>query len=326
MSASLALPSINLTLDGRTLTAAEAGLSWLRIALGHGPDHDAVEVCLWRRSKLASCSPSATFSVAIDGRDVWSGEIAEVRPTAEAVVLRGLAGTVELSRRRVNQSYADETVADIVRDLAGSVPVDEVEGDGQLSSFSVDDRRPVWAHIGDLAALVGAERGASESGGLRFVRPRTGGADVTLRYGADLIAFEASTRKADAARRVAPLGAGSEAGAEKWHWLSAAPSPSGAGEGPVWIEPAARTRSTADGMADALDAGARRQGIEGTFTTRGSAGLRPGALVDVDDLPERGIGTLRLRRVEHALGGAGRVGFRTFCRFEGEGSGAGGFP
>lgn len=315
MHTSAALPSLDLTLDGRTLSSAEAGLSWLKVALGLGPDHDAVRLCLWRKSKLASAAPGAPLAVAIDGEDVWSGEVAEVVATPEGLVVGGLAGTIELSRRRVNQTYADETVADIVRDLAGPVTVDEVEGEAQLSSYTVDDRRAVWAHLGDLAALVGAERGASGAGALRFVRPREGASDVTLRYGVDLLAFEAGTRKGEAARRVAALGAGSEAGADKWHWLTTGPSPSGSGDGPLWLEAAARNRNTADGMAEALDASARRRGTDGTFTARGNAALRPGALVDLGDLPASGIGTLRLRRVEHTVGG--RSGFLTSCRFEG---------
>jgi hypothetical protein len=315
-------PEATITLDGRRLTSAEAGIRRLVLTLSVDRDHDAAEVVLWRRSKLAAATPGATLAIALDGDDVWTGEVTEVERAADAVTLYGLATTVALSRRRISQTYTGQSVADIVRDLASPLDVDEVQGDTQLDAYSIDDRRAVWSHLQDLAELVGAEVGSSAAGALRFVPPRQGAADVTLRYGADVIAWRAGPVGTRLAARVAAYGAGSEAGADRWHWVLATPSPAGGGEGPVRIMPALRTRDAAETMGRALAERARRATIHGEVRLWGRAALRPGNLVAITDLPGGDLGPLRVLGLEQRVDA--RMGFVTTARVEAAGGSAGG--
>jgi hypothetical protein len=317
---SLSRPRAVLTVGGRQLKSAEAALARLQVSLGLGA-HDAAALTVWPSSKLASTSSGDTLAIALgeDGSetDVWSGEVTEVSAGGDAILIDGLAATVALSRTRMSQTYLDQSVADIVRDLASSVTVDEVQGDTQLKAYAVDDRRPVWNHLLDLAALVGADVECSASGGLRFVPVKTGSADVTLHYKTDLLAWSAGGAPQPKVAKPAPYGSASSAGADKWHWILRSPTGSGSGDGPTLVIPAFHTSDAADSLAQALSDRATRAKLQGRLRIVGNATVRPGDLVDISGLPAGDPATLRVRAVEHLLDG--RDGFITTLTVEGAG-------
>jgi hypothetical protein len=243
--------------------------------------------------------------------------VVAVASAADRLTITGLAATVALSRSRTSQTYVDQSVADIVQDLASEVEIDEVQGDLNLPVYAVDDRRPVWAHLRDLARLTDAELGSNPAGALRFVSIRTGSADTTLRAGADIIAWLATAAAAPAAPSVGAYGAASEAGADQWHWLLSSPSAQGSGP---WLRiPAAvRTSDAADTVAQGFAARAARSGMLGRLAVVGRPELRPGDLVDLADLPGPDPGTLRITAVSHILDP--ESGFLTALTVEGAGS------
>jgi phage protein D len=325
---SLSRPRARLTVDGRTLTSAQAALVRVTVALSLSGSHDAAEVTVWPSSKLAAAAPGAAIAIALgeegNEQDVWAGELTAVAAGGDGMVLDGLAGTVALSRRRVSQSYLDRSVADVVRELASGAAIDEVAGGAHLPAYAVDDRRPVWDHVLALARLTGAEVGASPAGALRFVPPKTGVADWRLRYGADVLSWSGG-----AARRprreelpaVAAYGAASEAGAEQWHWIARSPRAATAGlggaAGPLRVVAALRTRAAAGEMGQALARRAARAGFAGRLTIVGRPAVRPGDLVAVSGLPAGDPGTLRVRALTHRLDG--RAGFVTMLAVEAAG-------
>ena len=311
----LSRPRAILTLDGRRLTSAEAALVRLRVLLTLG-EHGPAEVLLWPSSRLAAARPGARLAIALgsegDEEDVWTGEITGTAAGADAVALDGLEATVALSRRRVSQAYLNQSVADIVRDLAGPAVVDEVAGDTTLPAYFVDDRRSVWAHLLELAQVVDAGVAAGPAGGLRFVPARTGAPDHRLRHGAEVLGWWTGAAAEPQAAAVATYGAASEAGAEQWHWIR---RPSGAAG---QIVAALRTKDAAEAMARALANRAARAAVRGRFRIVGRPGVRPGDLLAVADLPTGDPGTLRVRSVEHVLDA--RQGFVTTLQVEGGGS------
>jgi hypothetical protein len=315
---SLVRPRAKVTLDGQQLTSAEAAVLRVRLSLSVLGSHDAAELVLWPRSKFAGAKIGGTLAIALGDQDaevdVWTGEVTAVETGPDAVVVEGLASTIELSRRRLSQTYLDQSIADIVRDLAGPVTVDEADSDVQLSSYAVDDRRPVWSYLGDLARIAGAELGASASGGLRFVPVPTGAAELRLRAGADVVSSRIGPRPQPIAPTVAAHGAGSEAGGEQWHWLLRAPSPSD-GDGPVDVVAALHTRDAASAMGRALTDRAARAATTGRVHLVGRAGVRPGALVEITELPTGSPGVLHVLAVEHTLDS--RAGFITQLSVEG---------
>jgi len=291
----------------------------LHISLALGGAHDSAEVMLWSSSKLAGTGPGTRMAIALgedgDVRDVWTGEVTAVSGGSDGVVIDGLAATLALSRSRVSQTYLDQSVADIVRDLASEVDIDEVSADTHLPAYAVDDRRPVWSHLLDLAELAGADLGAGPSGGLRFVPPRSGSADVRLRHGVDLLSWSTGTVPEPQAPGVAAHGAASEAGADQWHWILRRPAAAGGAGGPLRVVAALRTRDAADRMAQALASRAARASVQGRLRIVGRPEIRPGDLVEATDLPSGDLGTLRVLAVDHVLDG--RQGFVTTLSVEG---------
>jgi phage protein D len=322
---SLSRPSALLTVDGRTLTAAEAALVGLSISLGLAGTHDPAEVMLWPSSKLADVTPGARMSISLgpqgDEQEVWGGEVTAVAAGADGVVLDGLASTVALSRHRLSQTFLDRSVADVVRDLASAAgaEIDQVEGDTHLPAYAVDDRRPVWEHLVDLARLFGADLGASPGGALRFVPAKSGSADWTLTFGADLVAWSGGAgAPAPDAPAVGAHGAASESGAEQWHWLLRTPTPAGdSSTGGLRIPGAVRTRDAAEVAGRAFAGRAGRAVWSGRFETPGRPDVRPGDLLRVDSLPAGDPGTLRVKAVAHRLDA--RQGFRTILSVEATG-------
>jgi hypothetical protein len=314
---SLGRPNALITIDGRSLTAAEAALVRLRIQMASGV-HDAAELTFWPGSKFAGTAPGAEISIALgntgDEEDVWAGEVAAADASAEAVHLDAIGVTAALSRERKSQTYVSQTVADIVRDLAGSVSVDEAESSLTLAAYSVDTRRTAWAHLRDLAQLVGADLASAPDGGLRFVPVREGPAKVTLRHGAELLAWSLTHARTLEAETVAAYGAGSEEGAARWHWLRNDPAGSG---GTGAIVAAFRTKDGADALTEALAARAARAGVRGQLWIVGDPTIRVADLVEVKDAPTGDPGVLRVLSVRHELDSL--AGFRTTLAVEGGG-------
>jgi len=315
------VPSTTITIDGRSLTAAEAALVSLRVVLANEAHHWA-QIIVWPRSKFASAKPGAALSVALgtvdSEEDVLAGEITSVSQTATAIVLEGLGATAPLSRERRSQTYVSQSVADIVRDLAGEVDVDEIEADLKLEAYSVDNQRTVWAHLTELAGLSGAELGSSASGGLRFVPIRSGSATRTFRHGADVLGWRIATNQPAGKFAVASHGAGSEAGQEKWHWLLH--DPVGSSDKASRVVGAFHNKDAAEVLAKALEAAGKRSALGGWLQLVGEAKVRPGEIVEVSDLPDSDPGPLRILEVRHALDAGG---FLTHLAVEGSGGGAG---
>ena len=311
-------PSAILTIDGRSLNAAEAALVSLHVVMANDTHHWA-RIVVSPGSKFANTRPDATLSISLgtvdSEEDVLAGKIANVTRTATAVVLEGLSLTATLSRKRRSQTYVSQSVADIVRDLIADADVDEIEADLKLEAYSVDDHRTVWSHLKELAELSGAELGSGASGGLRFVPIRSGAATRNFRHGAEVLEWRIESEKAADALGVAAHGAGSEAGQQKWHWILR--DPIGAGGKPSRLVAAFHSRDAADQLAKALDARAKRGAVDGWLRLVGESKVRPGEIVAVSDLPGDDPGPMRVLEVRHALDAAG---FLTHLAVEGGGT------
>lgn len=315
-------PSAILTIDGRALNAPEAAVAALTVVLQNGSHHWA-EIVVWPQSKFANVKPGASISVALgtvdSEEDVLTGKITSVSQSDAAVVLEALGATAELSQTRRSQTYVSQSIADIVRDLAAPVDIDEVDANIKLAAYSVDDRRSVWGHLLDLSRLTGAELGSSASGGLRFVPVRSGSATRKFRQGADLLGWKiAPNRPAEKPLAVVPHGAGSEAGQEKWHWLLH--DPVGSSGKPSRVVGGFHSRDATDNLNQALEARVKRASVWGSLRLVGESKVRPGEIVAVEDLPGNDPGALRVLEVRHAFDEAG---FITQLAVEGSGAGMG---
>ncbi|SEA37456.1 Phage protein D [Thiothrix caldifontis] len=318
---SLPRPTATITLNGQRLTSAEAGLARLRLDLAFN-SHDNAKLWLWSRSKLATAEPGMTLQIGLstktasgggllnaaagllssggdDDGTVWTGVVDSAQTCAGQLVINGLADTVSLSQMRRSATWVEQTVADIVRDLAGELD-SEIEAELDLPNFSVDNRSPVWNHLRELARLAGAELSCAAKGGLRFIRADKETAVTELVYGIDLIDWQLSRRLPPSTVNAAEYAAASSAGSDKWHWL--AHDPVGSGQSAI-IPAALRTRAAAGQFNRATEARAARAALRGMVWIGGRPELRPGMLLELKALPEGDSGSLRVRSVTHQLDG-----------------------
>jgi hypothetical protein len=313
-------PAAKLTVDGSDYTAAEGALRGLRLSLGLGT-HDAVTAALGPLTPMDDTATGATFEIALGYGDeletVFTGTVATVEKTPSGVILEGVAATWPLARKRVAQSYVEQTVKQIVEDLLGQAEVDagEIEAPLKLFAYHVDERRTVWSHLLDLARLASCDVICSAAGALDFRPPRSGpSADHTLRYGADLVRWSLGPRDPQTPRKVVPYGAASEEGGEKWHILLREPD-GGSPSDPTIVPAALRDRDGAKALEDGLAKLAERRATGGTLLIVGNAEIRPGDVLELSDMPAGEPDLVRATLVTHLLDGA--AGFRTNLTVEG---------
>lgn len=301
---SLGRPSALLTVDGRQLNAAEAALVSLKIDLAMGGQHDAALLQLWPNSKFADASAGAKLAVALGDKsaetDVLTGEIGAIRCTPHGLAIEAVSATIALSRTFKSQSYLNQSVADTVNDLAGAIAIDRVTAPMRLAAYHADNRRSVWAHLQMLARLSGSDLACAADGSLRFVPAGAPALPTKLRYGVDLLDWDVARASAGLPAAVGAHGAGSEAGAAKWHWLRR-----GSGDGGATrVVGAIATKDAAELASRALKGRAGRAAVRGFVLIVGNASIRPGDSVQLADLSGADPGPLRVVAVRHSLDSA----------------------
>jgi hypothetical protein len=284
--------------------------------------HDAFTALLSHQSPVADLAVGAAIEIALGysgtTEPVLTGEAVAVDRLPGGVRVEGLAKTHLLARTRAAQSYLDQTVADIVRDLLSKAGIDsgEIDASLKLASHHVDERRTVWAHLVELARLASCDLAAAADGSLDCHPPRSGPTpDHTLRHGADLIAWSIGPRSSFGdPPLVVPHGAASEAGAEKWHLLLREPD-RGSPSAPTVVVQALSDRDGARALEEGLRKATERQSLSGRIVVVGNVAIRPGHVLQLSDLPNGEDCIARALAVRHGFDAA--AGFRTTVAFEG---------
>jgi hypothetical protein len=326
-------PTAAIEIDGRRLTAAEAGLERLTVTLALAA-HGYAQMVFWPGSKFADVRSGAalTLSLGEDDEVVLTGMVSTVSNRPDRAVIEGLDATGPLSRTRVSTTFRDQSIGDIVRDLAGraGVTTDTVEGDLTLQAYSIDNRRSLWRHLTELALLTGADLGATPDGKLRFAAG-SGAASRRLRHGAELLDWHTESGAKRTSPSFAAYGAASEAGAQNWHFVL--PDPLGQATRTARIPGAVRSREVADTVARAAAIRAARAKSGGHALTLGAPKIRPADTIEIAGLAGGGpslpgVGGLgggesnryRALAVRHRLDGTS--GFTTALALEGMGDDA----
>ena len=325
-------PAATVEIDGRSLTAAEAGLERIEVVLGIGM-HGFASLDLWPRSKFADAAPGAAAVVKLGDETVLTGKVSAVAKRAGSLRIEALDAAASLSTTRISATFRDLSVADIVDNLASEagVDTDAVDGDLKLETYSVDTRKSLWRHLKDLAALCGADLAANPEGKLRFTISSGGAPKRTMRFGADLLEWRTVDRDEAPAPGFAAHGAASVGGSRSWHNLL----PDPLGGSPAWsrIFGALRSREAADTAIKAAKIRAARSRTPAWSLTLGAPELRPGDVVEVSGLDGGGLslpgvgglggvgGTLyRAASIRHSFDGMS--GFTTALELEGTGEDA----
>jgi phage protein D len=272
--------------------------------------------------ELTSGSQSATVATVT---------VKAVETSLELVTIVGTTGMQPLAETRVNQVYENQSLGQVVRDLASQAGVDvgDVEQGGRYPYLVVHESRSVLRTVLGLARREGMDVWVDPDGRLNVKAFAKARADHVLRYGVEVLALEASSAE-PVAEHVLVHGESpsSSTGADTWHWLAQDLSPhrgeSGSGARTRAVQDGAiRTKAAADAAAkarlDAIVSGA----ATGRVTALGRPTIKLGDALALEDVPGGAIGgVLRLGSVRHVFNG--REGYVTILGFSGQGPGPGG--
>jgi len=226
-----------------------------------------------------------------------------------------------LAELRPATTYRNQSADDVIKALASDAGL-TVQADVGLpmAAYVADQRRSAAQHIAMLATLGGALARVNGEGELEVNRPIAAMPDMALKYGREIVACDISSGAAPAAKRIR-TGSGPAGSAMAPNALRPTkdPLPSGAadpGNDAIWTPSAILRTPAAAGTAGASgDVAAASAATRIRATAFLIPALRPGLVVDVQDLPgAMSGGPWMLTRVTHTLDA--RQGGRTV--FEGE--------
>ncbi|TKB24665.1 hypothetical protein FCL47_17695 [Desulfopila sp. IMCC35006] len=318
---SLFRPACTITVDGADYTGAEAALRSMDLELCLGAVHDQAIIHCSHLSPLRNVQPDAACLISLGAADaevaVLSGIVSRVEQQLTGVILEVLADTCPLSSFYGAQAYQDQTIADIIKDLAGQAEVATgvIDASITVKIWHVTEQRSAWWHINRLARMGGCEVLCDETGALTVRPAGSGGLSHNLRFSAEILSLQAGRQRDTGVRQqYAPAGAGSELGSDKWHICLREP----AGEtpdGPAIIDGALRDRDAAGKAADASAARMTRSLFTGRALITGNGAIRPGDTVDLADVPDQDTINARVLSVQHRLDG--QNGFTTILHLGG---------
>jgi len=305
---SILRPAIELTAGGTGLSGPEAAVVRVQCDMTVGAAMDIAIVACTYHSPLVDVAVGDDFSIGLgyaeaESATVLTGKVSAIDFNPNTIAIEVEAATGALTRYYHAGSYVQQTIGDIISDLVSQagLTTGTIEAAQSLSAYHVDERRAVWSHIVDLSDIGDLSLTTSAEGALEVREPKSSPVSSTLRYGAELLVWQAGPRQAgDMAFQAAPYGAGSEEGSEKWHILLKDPT-GGSPDAPTLVLPAIRDRETADAFSEGRESRKTRRGIHGRAVVTGTPALRAGDVIEMVDLPTGGDLTFRCRSVCHEI-------------------------
>jgi len=232
----------------------------LHSALAPHVDYVQLNLVDCETTPVIALADKMTIALGYDGATpdvIFTGEVARLERSVHGVLrVVAIGALAKLAWSVVNASYEKQQAGDIVRALgaeAGITP-GKIESGADYPFYVVDDRRNALTHIADIARSNGFLCYATPKGELQFHATQTT-ASIPLRYGADIIAMDAFTQRANRSGvKVVGEGAAPSQGAEAGSWLVKNPQAMAeAGDEPriVVAASAVKDRAAATGMAKA---------------------------------------------------------------------------
>jgi prophage tail gpP-like protein len=313
---SLLAPSYTVTLGGQAWSEQAVAID---VRLRAAPVVDVATVRLAPGASL-DAAVGDDAKIELDGGEggatVLTGTVQAIRRTLEgiAVTVTDAGGT--LAAFRPAATYEKVTAGTVIRNLCGDAGVDagDVDDGVSLAFYVADPCRTALEHVARVAAWGGALARVSADGRLDATVVNAVTAEVALRYGRDLLAVEQSRVAAPVESFVVAgeSGAGDTSAAQAHRATTdffGGSRPDGPSATSRWrFEPALRTSGAATTAGDALGRAYRGGRDAGAITAILQPALRPGTVLELQDLPG-GLagGACWADRVDHHVSAAGAV-------------------
>jgi hypothetical protein len=316
-------PSYTLTLGNQRWTNQALAID---LELGTAPLVDRLEI----RFPFAAPVSAATgdhVSLSLNNGeksgDVFGGVVMSIGRTLGEIRVTAVNSGGTLAQYRPAATYESVTAGTVIRNLCGEANVDvaSVEDGVSLAFFVADGSRSAWDHIARVCGWSGSIARVNSDNEVEAPVLDATTPDLALRYGRELLTITNTefTRGIESFTVVGESGAG-DTGSNDAFRLSTdffqgnapdAPSPTSR-----WrTEPALRTVEGAARAGASRTRSYKSSGQRGVFNAFLQPGLRPGTIVQIQDLPS-GLpaGPLWLYSVHHRLRADGALTSARYCQ------------
>ncbi len=305
-------PAVDVTLGGLRY---DTHVSSLRVTLTLLPGVNSFTLSLPPQVKFTA-EVGDVAELTLDGGDsegdgakkALTGSVRAVRRTLTAIEVTGTDAGADLAAFRPATTYSDMSVADLVQSLAGEVgaSVGDVSASLAFAAYTAHQARTAAEHVDYLARLAGCIAHVDGDGRLNVVARPSDSADAALLHGREILEFERRTATPSPQQvAIGNGGAGSTSAPDALkHGLDRLPSSAATPGAAVRWHAAAvlRTPSAAGDAGEALSAHAAAFSQQMRARCFLLPGLRPGMVIEVQELPEAlGGTTWMLTRVTHRL-------------------------
>lgn len=206
----------------------ESFCAQIRLALRMAPALDTASCVM--AAPQTELAPGDALTIALGYEDagmeqLFAGTVSSITMTVHGhtQVTAGNGGEA-LARMRINQSFVDMSVGDIISDLAGraGVQIAAVVDGPDLPLYVADDRAHLLDHIVTLARFAGADVTFDADGALISAVSGDSQSAATFAYGLSLATgwLQQSSPLQDPLRSTGEGAAGSE-GDDAWPWIAA---------------------------------------------------------------------------------------------------------
>lgn len=299
-------------------------------------------------SLVSGESQEDTFSVEARGKKVKSGnaisigltvgDVSETAITAEVTAIlstlgvtsiEGRTGMQKLARARLNQVYQNQTLRQIVSDLADQTGVDvgDIETGQTYLYFVVHESKTTLKHLQELAMREGMDLYFNTDNKLTMKVFNKTSADHTFHYGIDILDLQVD-RHQPTSEHLPVYGESpsSNQGSDTWHWLvkDFKPFRSDVGKGSERLgiaDGAVRTKDAADSLAKSKLGTMKDQATVGQLKILGNPTVQLGDAIEIKGVPKPELnGLFKVVSVRHRY--SKQRGFVTTVGFTGQGGAA----
>ncbi len=257
---------------------------------------------------------------------VMTAEVHSVCSSFGQTMIRGKTGMQKLAEARINQVYENQTLAQIVKDLASRASVDtgEIETGNTYSYFVVHESKSLLRHLRELAMRDGMDLFFDADNKLTLKKFNKSSADHTFYFGIDILDLEVFNHRMTSEHiLVSGESPASSRGSDTWHWIAKDLSPfqSEIGQESRSLsirDGAVRTKDAAERLAASKFGALKDHSAWGRLTLLGNPKVKLADAIEIKNAPKPELnGRFKVASVRHILNK--REGYLTLVGFTGLG-------
>lgn len=303
--------------------AASAGAA--QVGLGGG---QAQSFSVQVRGNPIKHGDQITVELTVDDNTatVFTAEVSAIKSTLGQTVITGTTGKQKLANARLNQTYANQSLDQIVKDVAqqASVTAGDIQTGSSYSYFVAHDGKSLLRQLQELAFRDGMDLYCDADNKLVLKKFEKTSADHTFYYGIHVLDLQLwNSEIASEHFLVYGESPSSNQGSDTWHWFAKDLSPFrgelGSGQKLLVIQDsAAKTKDAADSLATAKSGTLKDRASQGQLKILGNPLVKLGDAIEIKDAPKPELnGLFKVTSVRHVL--SKWQGYLTFIGFSGQG-------